>query len=119
MSFSSQLLDGKVGIVTGAGSPQGTVRSLVISLALAGAKAGYATGLNLHNITTLKKEVEHSGSMCQVRGEILDVNSEEQTMHVLKKIISAHGRLDFFFANACIGGYRSGGGVSSRRYTHV
>lgn len=109
MSFSTKLLNGKVGIVTGAGSPHGIGRSLVIALAMAGAKAVYATDLNLNNITTLIKEIEHSGSKCQIHGGILDVTSEEQTIHILKKIISTYGRLDFFFANAGIGGYRSAG----------
>lgn len=109
MSFSTKLLEGKVAIVTGAGSPCGIGRSLVISLAIAGAKAVYATDLNLDNIATLRKEVEHSGSRCQIHGEFLDVASEEQTVHVLKKIVSTYGRLDFFFANAGVGGYRSAG----------
>lgn len=109
MPFSTKLLEGKVAIVTGAGSPCGIGRSLVISLAIAGAKAIYATDLNLDNIATLRKEVEHSGSRCQIHGEFLDVASEEQTVHVLKKIVSTYGRLDFFFANAGVGGYRSAG----------
>lgn len=119
MSFSTKLLDGKVGIVTGAGSPCGIGRSLVISLAIAGAKAVYATDLNLNNITTLRKEVEHSGSKCQIHGEILDVTSEEQTIHVLKKVVSTFGRLDFFFANAGIGGYRSAGKMLPDRCTSI
>lgn len=106
MSFSTKLLTSQVGIVTGAGSPYGIGRSLVLSLAIAGAKAVYATDLNLDNIATLRKEVEHSGSKCQIHGEILDVASEEQTIHIMRKIISTYGRLDFFFANAGIGGYR-------------
>lgn len=106
MSFSTKLLDGQVGIVTGAGSPCGIGRSLVISLAIAGAKAVYATDLNLDNIASLRKEVEQSGSKCQIHGDVLDVTSEEQTIYVLKKIISTYRRLDFFFANAGIGGYR-------------
>lgn len=109
MSFSTKLLEGQVGIVTGAGSPCGIGRSLALSLAIAGAKAVYATDLNLDNIASLRKEVEHSGSKCQVHGEILDVTSEDQTVHILKKIISTYGRLDFFFANAGIGGYRLAG----------
>lgn len=114
MSFSSKLLDGQVGIVTGAGSPCGIGRSLVISLAITGAKAVYATDLNLDNIATLRKEVEQSGSRCQVHGDILDVTSEEQTITIMKKIISAYGRLDFFFANAGIGGYRLAGTIASQ-----
>lgn len=113
MSLSTNLLHGQLGIDTGARSPCGIRRSLVLSLAIASAKAIQTTDLNLENIATLRHEVEQSGSECQIRGEILDVTSEEQTIHVLKKIISDHGRLDFFFANAGIGGYRFAGSTST------
>lgn len=107
MAFSSKLLAGKVGIVTGAGSPHGIGRSLVLSLAAAGARAVYATDLTLANIPSLQEEVRAAGSACKVHGQILDVSSEEQTISVVKKAIADHGRLDFYFANAGIGGFRS------------
>ncbi|KFZ20538.1 hypothetical protein V501_00070 [Pseudogymnoascus sp. VKM F-4519 (FW-2642)] len=106
MSFSSNLLADQVGIVTGAGSPYGIGRSLVLSLAAAGARAVYATDVTVANIPSLQKEVSDAGSSCQVHGEILDVTSEEQTISIVKQAISQYGRLDFFFANAGIGGYR-------------
>lgn len=106
MAFASTLLAGRVGIVTGAGSPHGIGRSLVLSLAAAGARAVYATDLTLANIPSLQTEVAESGSACQVHGELLDVTSEKQTIRVVKKAIAQYGRLDFFFANAGIGRYR-------------
>lgn len=106
MAFSSGLLAGKVGIVTGAGSPHGIGRSLVLSLAAAGARAVFATDLTLANIPSLQKAVKDSGSQCEILGEILDVTSEEQTISVLKKIIADYGRLDFYFANAGVGMYK-------------
>ncbi|KAH7148224.1 hypothetical protein EDB81DRAFT_650100 [Dactylonectria macrodidyma] len=107
MSFSQKLLQGKVGLVTGAGSPHGIGRSLVLTLAAAGAKAVYATDLTLSNIASLQQEVKDSGSRCIVHGEVLDVTSEEQTISVLKKAVSTYGRFDFYFANAGVGNYRS------------
>ncbi|KAM5343741.1 hypothetical protein ACJ41O_012278 [Fusarium nematophilum] len=105
MGFSSTLLSGKVGIVTGAGSPYGIGRSLVLSLAQAGAKAVYATDLTLVNIPLLQQEVKDAGSSCEVHGRILDVTLEEQTVSVLKEIIGEYGQLDFYFANAGFGSY--------------
>ncbi|KAL6362878.1 hypothetical protein LRP88_04192 [Fusarium phalaenopsidis] len=107
MAYSLTLLTNKVGIVTGAGSPFGIGRSLVMSLALAGAKAVYATDLTLVNIPSLQQEVKDAGSSCQVHGAILDVTSEDQTVSVLKKIITTYGRLDFYFANAGFGNYKT------------
>ncbi|KAF5013874.1 hypothetical protein FDECE_155 [Fusarium decemcellulare] len=107
MGFSPDLLTGKVGIVTGAGSPYGIGRSLVLSLAQAGAAAVYATDLTLTNIPSLQQEVKDAGLSCEIHGALLDVSSEEQTIAVLKDILATHGRLDFYFANAGFGGYKS------------
>ncbi|GJC80610.1 3-oxoacyl-[acyl-carrier-protein] reductase FabG [Colletotrichum liriopes] len=106
MGYSTDLLSGEVGIVTGAGSPYGIGRSLVLSLALAGAKAVYATDLTLANIPSLQQEVKDAGSLCHVHGAVLDVASEDQTIAVLKNIIAEYGRLDFYFANAGFGNYK-------------
>ncbi|KAF5004105.1 hypothetical protein FDECE_9378 [Fusarium decemcellulare] len=116
MSFASTLLTGKVGLVTGAGSPYGIGRSLVLSLAQAGAKAVYATDLTLANIPSLQKEVKESGSSCQVHGRVLDVTSEEQTVAALKEVIEKYGRLDFYFANAGFGSYKSLQDTDSKYY---
>lgn len=107
MSFSARLLAGKVGIVTGAGSPHGIGRSLVLGLATAGARAVYATDLKLGNISSLQEEVLAAGSLCKVHGQVQDVSSEEQTIAVVKAAIADYGRLDFYFANAGIGNLRS------------
>ncbi|KAF4510972.1 hypothetical protein G6O67_002815 [Ophiocordyceps sinensis] len=100
MGFSPTLLAGRVGIVTGAGSPRGIGRSLVRALADAGALAVYATDLTLDNIPSLRHEVREAGSACEVLGAVLDVTSEEQTIGLVKRVVAEHGRLDFFFANA-------------------
>ncbi|KAL4810596.1 hypothetical protein BDV18DRAFT_155208 [Aspergillus unguis] len=98
---------GQVGLVTGAGTPYGIGRSLVIQLAKAGAKAVYACDLNTSHFDDLKAAVKETGSDCIVEGCLLDVSSEEQTVAVLKKILKAHGRFDFYFANAGFANYRN------------
>jgi NAD(P)-dependent dehydrogenase (short-subunit alcohol dehydrogenase family) len=107
MSFSSDLLAGQVGIVTGAGSPLGIGRSLVVALAAAGAKAVYACDLNLANIPSLQEAVKAAGYATHVEGKLLDVADELQTVELLKEITRKHGRFDFFFANAGYAKYRS------------
>lgn len=103
--FSRSLLKNKVGLVTGAGSPYGIGRSLVLGLAAAGARAVYATDLSLGNIASLQEEVQAMKSDCQVHGAILDVTDEKQTISVLKEVLDKHGRMDFYFANAGVGNY--------------
>ncbi|KJZ71234.1 hypothetical protein HIM_09377 [Hirsutella minnesotensis 3608] len=105
--FSPKLLAGKVGLVTGAGTPKGIGRSLVLALAAAGARAVYATDLSLTNIPSLQKEVRESGSSCEVHGEVFDVASEEQTIRILKQVLDKYQRLDFYFANAGVVSFKS------------
>jgi len=113
--YNPSLIEGKVGLVTGAGSPQGIGRSIVLALAKAGAKSVYACDLNLDNIPSLQQLVKESGSSCQVEGLLLDVSSEEQTVKILKHIIEKHGRFDFYFSNAGFHNYRYGHPYSPKR----
>jgi NAD(P)-dependent dehydrogenase (short-subunit alcohol dehydrogenase family) len=99
-------LEGQVGLVTGAGTPYGIGRELVLKLAAAGAKAVYACDLNTTHIATLQQAVKDSGSSCQVEGRFLEVVSEEKTLEVLREIITTHGRFDFYYANAGFANYR-------------
>ncbi len=99
-------LKSQVGIVTGAGSSYGIGRSMVMALAQAGAKAVYACDLNLGEIASLQEAVKSLGTGCIVEGRLLDVASEEQTLAILREILKAHGRFDFFFANAGYAVYR-------------
>jgi len=100
------LMEGKVGLVTGAGTPMGIGRSLVIKLAEAGAKAVYACDLNMGSIPSLQEEVKKLGYACQIEGRLLDVSSEEQTVAVVKEITKKHGRFDFYIPNAGFANYR-------------
>jgi NAD(P)-dependent dehydrogenase (short-subunit alcohol dehydrogenase family) len=104
--FTPTTLEGRVGLVTGAGSPYGIGRSLVIELAKAGAKAVYACDLNLSNFPSLIKQVDDLGLKCQVYGKFLDVSSEEQTVSLLRTILKEQGRFDFYFANAGYANFR-------------
>lgn len=99
-------LKDQVGLVTGAGTPYGIGRSLVIQLAKAGAKAVYVCDLNTTHFDNLKQVVKELGVECMIHGCFLDVSSEEQTVSLLKTILSAHGRFDFYFANAGFANYR-------------
>jgi len=99
-SVSPTLLTGRVGLVTGAGSPYGIGRSIVLALAAAGADVVYATDLNLGNMTSLAEAVKKLNPSCTFEGRLLDVSSEEQTIQILKEITKRHGRFDYYFANA-------------------
>lgn len=99
-------LNNQVGIVTGAGSPYGIGRSMVLALAQAGAKCVYACDLNLSNMPSLEESVKSINSSCEVRGRLLDVSSEAATVNLLREIIKDCGRFDFFFANAGYAFYR-------------
>ncbi len=99
-------LKGQVGLVTGAGTPHGIGRSLVLALAEAGAKVVYACDLNISAIPSLQEELKSTGSSCIVEGRLLDVSSEENTLEILKDILKTYGRFDFYFANAGFANYR-------------
>ena len=99
-------LEGKVGIVTGSGSPYGIGRSIVLELAKAGAKTIYACDINLSNIDSLIDIVSHLGYQSKIIGHFLEVSDESQTVNILRAILREHGRFDFFFANAGYGIFR-------------
>ena len=107
-TFSSTLLQGKVGLVTGAGTPYGIGRELIKKLAAAGAAAVYACDLNMAAIPSLQEECQKLGYKTVIQGRPLDVSDEEQTVKVLKEIVVTHGRFDFYIANAGFANYRYG-----------
>ena len=99
-------LAGQIGVVTGAGSPYGIGRSLVLEVAKAKAKVIYACDMNISNMEDLISEVRKNGYTSTVIGEYLDVSDEKQTIALLQRILRAHQRFDFFFANAGYSIYR-------------
>jgi NAD(P)-dependent dehydrogenase (short-subunit alcohol dehydrogenase family) len=100
-------LEGQVGVVTGAGTPFGIGRSMVLAAARAGARAVYACDLSISAVPALVEDVQLAGLECTIIGHFLDVSSQDQTVALLKDIIRTYGRLDFFFANAGYAMYRS------------
>lgn len=99
-ALAPSLFKGRVAIVTGAGSPYGIGRSIVLLLAQAGVDVVYATDLNLGNISSLQEAVKKINPACVVEGRKHDVASEENTLQILKEVVKKHGRLDLYFANA-------------------
>lgn len=102
----SRLLEGKVGLITGAGTPYGIGRECVKVFAEAGAKAIYICDLNMSSIPSLQEECKKKGYSTLIEGRLLDVSNEEQTLAVVKEITKIHGRFDFYIANAGFANYR-------------
>jgi 3-oxoacyl-[acyl-carrier protein] reductase len=100
------LLEGKVGLITGAGTPYGIGRECVQLFAAAGAKAIYACDLNVSSINTLQEECKKAGYAAIIEGRQLDVSSEAQTVSVIKEITKKQGRFVFYIANAGFANYR-------------
>lgn len=100
------LLKGRVGLVTGAGTPYGIGRECVKKFAAAGAKVVYACDLNTSSIPSLQEECKKAGYATVIEGRLLDVSNEEQTIAVVKEITKRHGRFDFYIANAGFANYR-------------
>ena len=98
--FSSTLLQGKVGLVTGAGSAYGIGRSIVLGAVAAGIQAIYACDLNSGNFASLQEAARKINPSCHVEGRVLDVSSENETVELLKEITDKHGRFDLYFPNA-------------------
>lgn len=105
-AHSLKLLEGKVGLVTGAGTPYGIGRECVKKFAAAGAKTIYACDLNTSAIASLQEECKKAGFSTIIEGRLLDVSSEAQTVAVVKEITKKHGRFDFYIANAGFANYR-------------
>ncbi|OQU99869.1 hypothetical protein CLAIMM_05442 [Cladophialophora immunda] len=112
----SYLTRGQVGIVTGAGSAFGIGRSLVLGAVEAGATAVYACDLHLNFHDALIGAAKKINPKCKVETRVLDVSSEQATLEVLREILTNHGRLDFFFANAGYAKYRSLGDLTTAQF---
>jgi NAD(P)-dependent dehydrogenase (short-subunit alcohol dehydrogenase family) len=99
-------LEGKVCIVTGAGSEQGIGRAAVIQMAQAGCTVVIATDLEhgMQNLLSLKKLVEsqYPFTRCMVRA--VDASNESHIKNLCEYAMKEFSRLDVFFANAAIVG---------------
>lgn len=92
-------LQGKVCIVTGAGSLYGIGRATVIALAKRGPKVIYVTDLTLQNLEELAKEIKDTYKVeCIPRA--VDAASQAAVEGIIDDAVAKYGRLDVFFANA-------------------
>lgn len=92
-------LDGKVALVTGAGSGIGKAAALL--LAKEGAKIG-VLGRTEEELQEVAKEIEQLGSQGIVL--VADISEPKEMQDAVKQIVNRWGRLDIVFANAGING---------------
>jgi len=118
-SFSSTLLQGKIGLVTGAGSGYGIGRSIVLAAVAAGVKAIYACDLNSGNFVSLQEAAQKINPSCHVEGRVLDVSSESDTVALLKEITKKHGRFDLYFPNAGFANVKNINDLGMKEYTQA
>lgn len=90
-------LDGKVAIITGAGS--GIGRATSIKFAKEGAKV-VAVDVNLEGINETVREIEKIGGVA--RAYKMDVTNREEIEEVVKKTVAEFGKLDVLINNAGI-----------------
>jgi NAD(P)-dependent dehydrogenase (short-subunit alcohol dehydrogenase family) len=92
-------LDGKVALVTGAGSGIGKAAALL--LAREGAKVA-ALDLSDDDVQQTAKEIEQAGGTALAVSA--DVSQPEQMRQAVQQTVDAWGRIDIVFANAGING---------------
>jgi NAD(P)-dependent dehydrogenase (short-subunit alcohol dehydrogenase family) len=97
--FMARKLDGKVALVTGAGS--GIGKAAAVMMAKEGAKIG-ALGRTEDELQEVVDEIKQSGGEAMIlKADISDAKEMEQ---VTNKLVKKFGRLDVVFANAGING---------------
>ncbi|WP_230530331.1 SDR family oxidoreductase [Microvirga roseola] len=92
-------LDGKVALVTGAGSGIGKATALLF--AKQGARVGVLSRTE-DEIRKTAEEIERSGG--KAIPLVADVSREDQMKKAVEDLVQAYGRLDIVFANAGING---------------
>ncbi len=95
-------LEGKIAIITGAGS--GIGRALAIGFAQEGVKHVICTDLNGDNANETAQMIGGSASSA-----VLDVANESAIEDLVSQAESQHGRVDIFVSNA---GYGKAGGIN-------
>ena len=94
-----KLLDGKVAIITGAGS--GIGRASAIRFAAEGAKL--VLGDRSESVFETARMVGDAATACQ-----MDAGKEEDVARIVALALATHGHIDVAFANAGISGGRAG-----------
>lgn len=94
------VLDGKVGVVTGAGS--GIGRGAAVALAAAGARV-VVNDVESGGIEETLDDVRQAGS--EGTASIGDVRSRPDVQRMVDTAVSSFGGLDLMFANAAVGRY--------------
>jgi NAD(P)-dependent dehydrogenase (short-subunit alcohol dehydrogenase family) len=92
-------LDGKVALITGAGSGIGKAAALL--LAREGAKVA-ALDLKMEDTQATVDEIERAGGTA--RAVAADVSQPEQMQRAVRETVDTWGRIDIVFANAGING---------------
>jgi len=88
--------EGKVALVTGAGSPRGIGRATALALAREGAKVAI-TDIVAESVQSVVSELNE---MSQAIGEVADVRNKDQMVQVVQKTVERFGGLDILVNNA-------------------
>ncbi|GJE97368.1 SDR family oxidoreductase [Phanerochaete sordida] len=97
-------LQGKVCIVTGAGSPRGIGWSTIKRFADEGTRHIYAADINPANFVALREAFEETYKDAKITFVQADATDESAIQGLCERALKETGRLDVFFANAGIFG---------------
>jgi NADP-dependent 3-hydroxy acid dehydrogenase YdfG len=93
------LLEGKVALVSGAGS--GIGKAAAELLAQQGVRVGLV-GVSREELQETQEEIERQGGKSYIF--VADISDAEAMQHAVKELTERWGRLDIVFANAGING---------------
>ncbi|KAK0536101.1 hypothetical protein OC834_001286 [Tilletia horrida] len=96
----SQRLQGKVAIITGAGSLLGIGRATALQFAHEGASHLYLADLDDENLGGLKEAISKAYPDVKVTILALDAADEDAVKSLCDRAVAENGQLDIFFANA-------------------
>ncbi|WOO84278.1 Short-chain dehydrogenase reductase 3c [Vanrija pseudolonga] len=94
----TSLLEGTVGVITGADSGIGA--AAVHIFAAAGAQVIYAIDIKDRNLFNYDAEVKAKGLKTDVFGVTVDISDDKEVEALVRRVIKEQGKLDWFFANA-------------------
>src|SRR5258708_39412994 len=96
MHVNGNRFEGKVALVTGAGSPRGIGRATALALAREGAKVAITDIV----ADSVKRVVSELNEISQAIGEVADVRNKPQMVQVVQKTVEQFGGLDILVNNA-------------------